>query len=193
MGNVDRGFAADKLVEVAVQLAFGKRVKRCCRLVQYNYGRIFVKCSCKCKLLFFAAGEVNSVIVYYLQYLGRNTIRQLLQLVPQSRVNKAFFGKSLVGVLGRLHRNILAERKREQLNVLKYRGECAVIALLAVFLYVHAVQQYLTRRGLIQSQQQLYERGFSCAVEPHHRETFTRIYLYGQVFESISFRFRVPE
>ena len=157
MGYIDRRFAADKLVEVAVQLAFGERVKRGCRLVQYNYGRVLVQRSCKCKLLLFAAGEINSVIMYYFQHLGGNTIRQLLQLVSHSRVSEAFFGKSLVGVLRRLHRNILAERECEQLNVLKYRGKCAVIALLAVLLYIHPVQQYLTLCRFIKPQQQLYE------------------------------------
>ena len=45
----------------------------------------------------------------------------------------------------------------EQLDVLKYRGKCAVIALLAVFTDVHAVQQYFALGRLIQPQQQLYE------------------------------------
>ena len=77
----------------------------------------------------------------YFQNFGVNSARKLREFFAKACVNKAFLRKRLVGFIGGLHGNILREREREQLHILKNRRENSVVAALVVFADIHSVQQ----------------------------------------------------
>ena len=103
MTDIHRGLAAYQLIEIAVQLAFRKSVQSRRRFVENYHGSVLVQRSRKRQLLLFAARQIDSVIVNNLQQLAVNALGQLRQLFTQTRVDKAFLRKLLVGIIGSLH------------------------------------------------------------------------------------------
>ena len=129
----------------------------------------------------------------YFQNFGVNSARKLREFFAKACVNKAFLRKRLVGFIGGLHGNILRKREREQLHILKNRRENSVVAALVVFADIHSVQQDLALGRLVQPKEQLYERGFSCAVQAHDREPFSCVKSEREIFYRVILGFGVLE
>lgn len=163
MRNVDRGFAVDKAVELAVNLILRNGVKRRCRLVKDYDRSVLVKRTGDSHFLLFAARKLNAVIVELLEHHRISALGERVYLVEKPRLAEKLIDRFAAVLFA--EENVVLRRECKQLEVLENDRKKLHILIVVIVTDIHAVKEDFAAVGIVKTAQKLDEGRFSCAVK----------------------------
>ena len=146
VGNENNRLVVRGLAHCPVEVIFRNGVKVCRRLIEYNIGTVFVKCTGNGNLLPFTAGKHNALIVKFAKQL---CFRAFWELFVKAAVAECLCDTVLV--LGLVKGNIFTHIAGKELKILKNSRKAVTVRINRTFPYVLTAHKYPARCGVIKA------------------------------------------
>ena len=174
MGNQERHLAFGKFGESLEDFMLGARIQRGRRLVQNQQLRIAQIGARQRDFLPFATGQIDSAFEPATQTLfialGKLRITSSARLLSGGGADP----KLIVTFLDSAHRNIFGGSQFISHEILKNDADFFPQVFHVVLANIHAIQQDLTRRHIIQARKKFDDSRLSLAIFAHQRDPLGR-------------------
>ena len=192
MGNVNGGTPDGHFAILLVDVALGDGIERGGRFVQHEDGRVLIERTGQHQPLQLAAGKLLCVFIHFFHQVGVHAMGQGADLVSQAGSFQAVLHPRAVKAF-QILRHILRDARGHQGKVLVHSAQQGLVRGAVIRPDVAAVQPHFAAGRVVESTQQLHQRGFARAIQAYDGQLFARRDGQIDVRKHIFFRARIAK